>query len=131
MLDRLFVYGTLMRGFDHPMSKLLSREADFLGEARCGGRLYMVKHYPGLLLSDDPRDVVHGELFRMHHPEELIATFDDYEGCGPAFERPTAYLREVLPVTLGDGTVYETWTYVFNWPVEETKRIVSGRFLAP
>ena len=131
MLDRLFVYGTLMRGFDHPMSKLLSREADFLGEGRCGGRLYMVKHYPGLLLSDDPRDVVHGELFRMHHPEELIATFDDYEGCGPAFEQPTAYLREVLPVTLGDGTVYETWTYVYNWPVEETKRIVSGRFLAP
>jgi len=25
--DRLFVYGTLMRGFDHPMAKLLSRSA--------------------------------------------------------------------------------------------------------
>ena len=25
--DRLFVYGTLMRGFDHPMAKLLSRGA--------------------------------------------------------------------------------------------------------
>jgi gamma-glutamylcyclotransferase (GGCT)/AIG2-like uncharacterized protein YtfP len=130
MLDRLFVYGTLMRGFDHPMSTLLSREADFLGEAQCRGRLYMVKHYPGLLLSDDPGDVVHGELFRMHHPEELIATFDDYEGCGPTFEQPTAYLREVLPVTL-DGTTYETWTYVYNWPVVATKRIASGRFLAP
>ena len=23
--DRLFVYGTLMRGFDHPMAQLLSR----------------------------------------------------------------------------------------------------------
>ena len=27
--DRLFVYGTLMRGFDHPMAQLLSRSADF------------------------------------------------------------------------------------------------------
>jgi hypothetical protein len=27
----LFVYGTLMRGFDHPMAKLLSRSAEFLG----------------------------------------------------------------------------------------------------
>ena len=51
--DRLFVYGTLMRGFDHPMAQLLSRSADFIGEARCRGRLYLVKHYPGLVLSDD------------------------------------------------------------------------------
>jgi len=33
--DHLFVYGTLMRGFDHPMARLLSRSADFLGEAHC------------------------------------------------------------------------------------------------
>ena len=32
--DRLFVYGTLMRGFDHPMAQLLSRSAEFIGEAR-------------------------------------------------------------------------------------------------
>ena len=54
--DRLFVYGTLMRGFDHPMAKLLSRSADFIGEATCRGRLYLIKHYPGLVLSDDPAD---------------------------------------------------------------------------
>jgi len=64
--DRLFVYGTLMRGFDHPMARLLSRNADFLGEARCRGRLYRMEHhrikyYPGLVLSDDPADVVFGE----------------------------------------------------------------------
>ena len=54
--DRLFVYGTLMRGFDHPMAQLLSRSADFLGTATCRGRLYLIKHYPGLVLSDDPAD---------------------------------------------------------------------------
>ena len=52
--DHLFVYGTLMRGFDHPMARLLSRSADFIGEARCQGRLYRIKHYPGLVLSGDP-----------------------------------------------------------------------------
>ena len=31
--DRLFVYGTLMRGYVHPMARLLSANADFLGEA--------------------------------------------------------------------------------------------------
>ena len=56
-LDRVFVYGTLMRGVAHPMAELLSRSADFLGEARCQGRLYMIAHYPGLIQSDDPRPV--------------------------------------------------------------------------
>ena len=63
--DHLFVYGTLMRGFDHPMAKLLSQAADFLGPARCQGRLYLVKHYPGLVLSDDHTEIVFGELYRL------------------------------------------------------------------
>ena len=71
--DRLFVYGTLMRGFDHPMAQLLSRSAEFIGEARCQGRLYLVKHYPGLVLSDDPADVVFGELYRLRQPPSCCA----------------------------------------------------------
>jgi len=77
--DRLFVYGTLMRGFDHPMAQLLSRAADFLGKARCHGRLYLVKHYPGLVLSGDADDVVFGELYRLRQPQELLREFDMYE----------------------------------------------------
>ena len=126
--DRLFVYGTLMRGFDHPMAQLLSRSADFLGEAHCCGRLYLVKHYPGLVLSDDANDVVFGELFRLHTPQASLVTFDDYEGCGPGVASPQ-YLRQVLPVTLDDGTVSEAWTYVYNRPVATLKLITSGRFL--
>ena len=101
--DRLFVYGTLMRGFDHPMAQLLSRSADFIGEARCRGRLYLVKHYPGLVLSDDADDVVFGELYRLRQPDELLREFDMYEACGEGFAEPTEYLRQMLPVTLGDG----------------------------
>jgi gamma-glutamylcyclotransferase (GGCT)/AIG2-like uncharacterized protein YtfP len=126
--DLLFVYGTLMRGFDHPMAKLLSRSAEFIGGARCRGRLYLVKHYPGLVLSDDASDVVFGELVRLHAPEASLATFDDYEGCGSGVASPQ-YLRQVLPVTLDDGTVSEAWTYVYNRPVAKLKRIASGRFL--
>jgi gamma-glutamylcyclotransferase (GGCT)/AIG2-like uncharacterized protein YtfP len=128
MSDLLFVYGTLMRGYDHPMAKLLSRSADFCGDARCRGRLYLVKHYPGLVLSDDAGDVVFGELFRLHAPQASLVTLDDYEGCGPDVASPQ-YLRQVLAVTLDDGTVSEAWTYVYNRPVAKLKRITSGRFL--
>jgi gamma-glutamylcyclotransferase (GGCT)/AIG2-like uncharacterized protein YtfP len=127
--DRLFVYGTLMRGFDHPMAKLLSRSADFIGEASCRGRLYRVKHYPGLVLSDDAADVVFGEVYRLRQPNELLREFDMYEACGEGFAAPTEYVRQILSVTLGDGSLSEAWTYVYNWPVAHLPQIVSGRFL--
>jgi gamma-glutamylcyclotransferase (GGCT)/AIG2-like uncharacterized protein YtfP len=129
MQDSLFVYGTLMRGFDHPMAQLLSRSAEFIGEARCQGRLYLVKHYPGLVLSDDPSDVVFGELYRLRSPKELLREFDMYEACGEGFAEPTEYVRKMLSVTLGDGAPGDAWTYVYNWPVTRLPRIASGRFM--
>ena len=79
--DLLFVYGTLMRGFDHPMAKLLAGNAEFLGPAQCRGRLYLVKHYPGLVASDDDADIVHGELFRLREREAMLREFDMYEAA--------------------------------------------------
>src|ERR1700704_2708922 len=102
--DRLFVYGTLMRGFDHPMAQLLSRSADFIGEARCRGRLYRVKHYPGLVPSEDVDDVVFGELYRLRSASELLREFDMYEACGEGFVEPTEYIRQMLSVTRDDQT---------------------------
>jgi gamma-glutamylcyclotransferase (GGCT)/AIG2-like uncharacterized protein YtfP len=127
--DRVFVYGTLMSGFDHPMSKLLAAGADLLGEATCQGRLYMVAHYPGLLHSDDAGDIVHGELYRLRDVAKLMAALDDYESVGPGYDEPTLYLREMVPVTLADGSVLGAWTYIYNRPVDEAKRIKSGKFL--
>jgi gamma-glutamylcyclotransferase (GGCT)/AIG2-like uncharacterized protein YtfP len=129
MSDRLFVYGTLMRGYAHPMARLLSANADFLGEVTCRGRLYRVKHYPGLVLSDDAADVVFGELYRLRAVNDLLREFDMYEACGEGFAEPTQYVRQTLPLTLADGSVSEAWTYIYNWPVTDLARIESGRFL--
>ena len=127
--DRLFVYGTLMRGFDHPMAKLLSRSADFIGEARCRGRLYLVKHYPGLVRSDDPADSVFGEVYRLRACDELLREFDMYEACGDGFAEPTEYVRRTVPVKRDGQTADEAWTYIYNWPVTRLPRIASGRFM--
>jgi gamma-glutamylcyclotransferase (GGCT)/AIG2-like uncharacterized protein YtfP len=127
--DRLFVYGTLMRGFDHPMAKLLSRSADYLGPATCRGRLYLIKHYPGLVASSDPADIVHGELYRLRDRDALLGEFDMYEACGAGFPEPTEYLRRMLAVTDENGAALEAWTYLYNWPVAGLPRIVSGKFL--
>jgi gamma-glutamylcyclotransferase (GGCT)/AIG2-like uncharacterized protein YtfP len=127
--DRLFVYGTLMRGYEHPMARMLSANADFAGEACCRGRLYLVKHYPGLVLSDDPADIVFGEVFRLRQPMEMLREFDMYEACGEGFAEPTQYIRRILPLTLDGGEASEAWTYLYNWPVAHLPRIASGRFI--
>lgn len=127
--DCLFVYGTLMRGFDHPMARLLAGHAEFLGEATCRGRLVLVKHYPGLLLSGAPSDVVHGELFQLRVPDELLRELDMYEACGEGFPEPTEYLRLLIDVARADGATQKAWTYVYNWPVTDLPVIASGRFL--
>ena len=128
--DLLFVYGTLMRGFDNPTAQLLTRSADYLGQATCRGRLYRVKYYPGLVLSDAADDVVHGELYRLRHVEEMLREFDMYEACGEGFAEPTQYVRKLLQVARDDGSATEAWTYLYNWPVAHLPRIVSGRFMA-
>jgi gamma-glutamylcyclotransferase (GGCT)/AIG2-like uncharacterized protein YtfP len=116
------------------MAQLLAANADFLGQAQCRGRLHLVKHYPGLVLSDDPAEIVFGELYRLRQPRDLLREFDMYEACGEGFPEPTEYIRQMLQVTLPGGSepesqVMEAWTYVYNWPVERLPRIASGRFM--
>jgi gamma-glutamylcyclotransferase (GGCT)/AIG2-like uncharacterized protein YtfP len=123
--DHLFVYGTLMRGFDNPTAQLLSRRADFIGEARCQGRLYLAKDYPALVLSDDAGEVVFGELFRLREPSELLREFDAYEADVAG---PTEYVRQMVQVTC-DQAAQQTWSYLYNLPVTGLPRIASGRFL--
>jgi gamma-glutamylcyclotransferase (GGCT)/AIG2-like uncharacterized protein YtfP len=128
MLDLLFVYGTLMRGFDHPMARLLEASAEFLGDAEATGRLYLVRHYPGLVDSDDSNDRVHGQLFRLPQPRDLLAKLDDYEGCGEAALPPHEFIRTTRPVTAADGTAHQAFVYLYNWPLDGLPRIADGRF---
>ena len=127
MISHLFVYGTLMRRFGHPMHDALARGADFVGEAVVQGRLYDLGHYPGLVLSESRADTVFGELYRLHD-DDVLRVLDDYEGCAPGEPEPTEYVRRSVSVAGADGGVIEAWTYVYNRPGEEQARIASGRY---
>jgi len=128
MIDRLFVYGTLMHGYDHPMARLLSDHADYLGPATLAGRLYRVKHYPGVIPSQDPAELVFGDVFRLHRPDVLLPQLDDYEGCGVSSPPPPQYRREVTTVALQSGATVEAFVYFYNLDVTKLTRIASGRF---
>lgn len=129
--ELLFVYGTLRKGAATEMGERLQGAAEFVCEARCRGRLYLVDGYPGMVASGDPSDAVLGELYRMRRPDELLTILDDYEECGEAFPEPREYVRRVETVTLREGESREAWVYRYNRPVSKLERIVSGDFLNP
>jgi gamma-glutamylcyclotransferase (GGCT)/AIG2-like uncharacterized protein YtfP len=129
MQDRLFVFGTLLSGYDHPMARLVTQSCELIGPAHCQGRLYLVRHYPGMVLSDDPAEKVYGELYRMKWPDELLPSLDEYEGFGDGFPPPNEFVRELCRVTTQSGESCEAWTYLYNRPVDRLPRIASGRFM--
>lgn len=127
MSELLFVYGTLMRGSRHPMARELEAHATYLDDASYRGRLYRISTYPGMVESAAVEDQVFGEVFELRDPAFLLM-LDDYEGCGPDADQPAEYRRIMHAVTLDSGAQVKAWVYIYNWPVDESKRIVSGRF---
>lgn len=126
----LFVYGTLRRGSGHPMQRVLSRNARWLGAATFRGRLYRVADYPGAVPSDDARDAVRGDVYRLARPRSTLLRLDRYEDC--VFGRPGAgaYRRECVTLQLDGVGPVRAWIYLLNGATEESRRIAHGDFLA-
>jgi gamma-glutamylcyclotransferase (GGCT)/AIG2-like uncharacterized protein YtfP len=120
-MDHLFVYGTLRSPFPNPYARLLAERGTLVGRARIHGKLYDLGPYPGMLLSDAPEDWVIGELYRLHDPAQTLAILDDYEG--PPYTRVTAPVRTELAEAI------DAWVYIYNFPVTERQRVLSGDYL--
>jgi gamma-glutamylcyclotransferase (GGCT)/AIG2-like uncharacterized protein YtfP len=129
--DHLFVYGTLRRGADTGMARMLAEAADFVAEARFQGRLYLIDDYPGVVASDDPDDIVVGDLYRMHRPESLLSQLDAYEGYDPALPDASEFVRSIQTVAVSHGVTRAkaAWIYLYARSVAGLKRIFSGDFL--
>jgi gamma-glutamylcyclotransferase (GGCT)/AIG2-like uncharacterized protein YtfP len=67
--DYLFVYGTLRRDCHSGMHSFLTHYGEYVADATCPGKLYKVDYYPGLVPSDDPRDIAYGEVYKLSCPE--------------------------------------------------------------
>lgn len=138
MPNFLFVYGTLKRGTEAKMSHFLARYADYYRDGTWQGRLYRLNGYPGAIPSDDPNDVIHGEVFRLRQPTRALSGLDEYEETASGLFR-----REVFPITVqefvagGDTetqtshhktVVIRAWVYIYNKAIDGKARIESGRF---
>jgi gamma-glutamylcyclotransferase (GGCT)/AIG2-like uncharacterized protein YtfP len=131
MHDLIFVYGSLLSSMAHPKGEQLRREADLVGSGRVNGRLYRVSWYPGVVLSHQPDDNVHGEVYGLRAPAETITWLDAYEGLTPepaAVADRDEYARVQCSVSLANGTTVQAWIYVYQRPTTTLLRVPSGRW---
>ncbi len=112
--DRLFAYGTLMRGYAR--HAVLARGATFLGAGTVSGRLLDLGRYPGLVAG---RGRVSGEVYRLDDPQ-LLPVLDREEGYN--------FQRRRTIVTLAGGRRARAWLYRYRGPRERAAPIPDGDY---
>jgi gamma-glutamylcyclotransferase (GGCT)/AIG2-like uncharacterized protein YtfP len=120
----LFVYGTLMRGQRLHRHLKSQPTIEYLGSGRIRGDLYRPhrRSYPGAVRTRAER-YVHGELYRLHNPSQILRAIDKLEGLDEGL-----FVRRLVDVWRGSQKL-KAWAYFYNKSVGNAERISSGDFL--
>jgi gamma-glutamylcyclotransferase (GGCT)/AIG2-like uncharacterized protein YtfP len=126
---RLFVYGSLRKGFEHPVFKYVSDYFHFVSHGKVKGILYDLGEYPAALPTEGERYIT-GELYEIKEPATFsyaIAQLDDYEGINPE-EGSSLYRRELASIYTEKG-ITKAWVYWYNGEIGTEPIIESGDML--
>jgi gamma-glutamylcyclotransferase (GGCT)/AIG2-like uncharacterized protein YtfP len=125
--DKLFVYGTLLRGF--PLHKYLRKGGvRYLGKAKIHGRLYDLGQFPGALPSESPAEEIEGELYELSDPTEQLKELDEVEEFYPNRLRKSLFVRELAHVRLPTGQSVRAWVYFLSRKPPNARFIESGDY---
>ena len=125
--EYLFVYGTLMQGFDNDFAKKLHQFSTYKTNGSFPGMLYAVSWYPGAIYIPDAPKRVFGEIYELSAHANLLPELDEYEDVNED-EKLSLYLRQIVPVTLENGLVMNCWTYLYNQTVAGLEEVENGDF---
>lgn len=128
-MNHLFVYGSLLSSIPNAMGRRLRAEAVFLWPGRAAGRLYRVSWYPGATKTENPPEVIQGELYRLTSPVNTLAWLDEYEGILPGQNGTAAnddYVRVAKSILRSDGTSVMAWIYYYQRPLPPSAWIPDG-----
>jgi gamma-glutamylcyclotransferase (GGCT)/AIG2-like uncharacterized protein YtfP len=131
---RLFVYGSLRKGFESPAYGYISSHFDLTSPATVKGRLYDLGDYPAGVPyeAEEGEARIVGELYTIRETDEFewaIAQLDDYEGVDASYDEPAQYYRSRVPVLCEDGQTTEAWIYWYKGTVEGKPLVASGDIL--
>jgi len=131
-MNRIFVYGTLMKKANHPMYGVLARNASFIGAGTIAGELYDLGSYPGVFIREGCIDRVIGEVYELNAETaaEAWRTLDAYEMCGPTDPEPHLYQKQSILVSLHDVTETAAAIYVLRTVPLHAVLIPGGDYLS-
>ena len=125
MPDLVFVYGTLMDGFDGRRRAGVEGQLSWVGRGSIRARLFDLGEYPAAVV--DRSRTVAGELYAMSDPEPVLAALDRFEGAEPGAPDRSLYTRHETEVTCDDGTVRRAWVYLYARPIAGSP-VASGDY---
>ena len=127
-MEYLFVYGTLRKDFNNPMSQFLKTHSEWLSKGHFCGFLYDIGEYPGATLGACANNKVFGDIYKINDSNTVFKTLDTYEGTGHSFPKPNLYIRKLVTVFTEKGLKTKAWIYIYNHSVENLKLISSGDY---
>lgn len=116
---KLFVYGSLMRGF---WNNRLLDGARLVGEAVTPGSMISLGAFPGVKTHSTWKDnpVVYGELYKID--DAILARCDRLEGYRGPDDPHNFYVRKIVPVaTLSDKEPLNIEAFIYEWNGDNTK----------
>ena len=122
--EKLFVYGTLRKGF--PLHKYLSEKARFVGPGTITGILYDLGEYPGAVPSDHGE--VQGELYELEPGSTHLDELDRIEGFDPDDPKNSLFVRSLTDVQLAGNQVARAWVYFLASKPARAKLIFGGDY---
>lgn len=127
-IKSLFVYGSLMSGFQQAAYEYVSRYFTLMGEAKVRGRLFDMGSYP-VAKPFDGNSYLYGELYTIKNPDEFnyaIGQLDQYENVTVEEGETPLYRRELCKAHFNDKEL-DAWIYWYLGNVDDKPVFPGGR----
>jgi gamma-glutamylcyclotransferase (GGCT)/AIG2-like uncharacterized protein YtfP len=128
--NKLFVYGSLRKGFKNPAYDYLTSYFSYTAEAITKGEFYESNNLPVAVPTTNDNYIV-GEIYTLNHTEEFSWAFeqlDDYEGLNVLPGETPLYVRTLVDVIVNNEVV-KAWAYWYNKSIDGFTKINSNDLL--
>lgn len=126
--EYLFVYSSLLKGFQTPEYSYIHKFFESEGPAKVRGILSDMGDYvTGTPVTDER--FIQGELYHIENFNQMsfaIGQLDGYEGVNPEEAEQPFYQRRLAEVIKADGTRVTAWVYWYAGDVSGRPVISSG-----
>ncbi|PYU32732.1 MAG: hypothetical protein DMG28_10375 [Acidobacteria bacterium] len=125
--ERLFVYGTLRRGFAlHPLLRKLAER--YVGRGKIQGHLYDLGRFPGAVPSSSPQNKITGEVYELSNPDKQLEELDRAEEYHREQPRNSLFVRRLSLVRLENGRRFKAWVYFLPRRPSKARPIHEGDY---